>query len=194
MNDTGTDAPVTDRPMDRAQRMGLPPDYGDEQKVLAVRPALFRAKPFSTAGLLLLPLAVLAGMYFGGVNLSQTWAWATLVGLLAASILIIGVWYVSHSVAKSLLITNKRTVERRGLLSRSSDEVLHDHVRNINVKQSFIERVFNVGAIGIASAGQSGTEIEMNDLPNPDYIKEVIDAYRDALGSDGPSQRNDDGE
>ena len=45
----GGDGPVIDRaapPSDRPSEMGLPPDFGPEQHVLTVHPALFRARPF----------------------------------------------------------------------------------------------------------------------------------------------------
>jgi hypothetical protein len=55
---------------------------------------------------------------------------------------------------------------------------MHDHVLNIQVKQSFIQRVFGIGSVGISSAGQEGIEIFMKDLPRPDDIKRTIDLYR----------------
>ncbi len=170
-----TDAPA--KPMDRAEAAGLPPDSGPEVEVIRIRPSLWRGHPFSATLLLLLPIAALivlpiAGVVFfplsvaiaGGVALL---CWLTLV-----------IWWLRFSVAQSLWISNKRVVERRGLLSRSINEVLHDHVRNIQVKQTFIQRLFGIGSVGISSAGQDGIEIFMKNLPDPDDIKRTIDLYR----------------
>lgn len=75
-------------------------------------------------------------------------------------------------------VTNKRTILRKGLLSKSTTEVLHDHVRNIQVSQSFWNRMFDVGTLGISSSGQEGIEIVARHIPHPDEVKRTIDLYR----------------
>ena len=57
--------------------------------------------------------------------------------------------------------------------------MLHDNIRNIAVKQSFIDRVFNVGKLEIFSSGQSGVEITMKDVKDPHGVRETIDKYRE---------------
>ena len=57
---------------------------------------------------------------------------------------------------------------------------IYRNVRNIQVRQSFLQRMFNVGWIGISSAGQSGVEIEVNGIPDPERVKEIIDEHRNA--------------
>jgi len=75
-------------------------------------------------------------------------------------------------------ITNKRTIMRQGLFSKSTTEVLHDHVRNIQISQSFLNRIFDVGDIGISSSGQEGIEIQAFAIPHPNEVKKTIDHYR----------------
>jgi phage FluMu protein Com len=75
-------------------------------------------------------------------------------------------------------VTNKRTVLRQGLLSKRTTEVLHDHVRNIQVSQSFVNRMFDVGTLGISSSGQEGIEIVARNIPHPEEVKRTIDLYR----------------
>lgn len=77
-----------------------------------------------------------------------------------------------------IYITNKRTVLKHGFFSRNTTEVLHDHVLNIQIKQTFTNRIFKVGTIGISSAGQETVEIVEDCVPNPEKIKEIIDLYR----------------
>jgi hypothetical protein len=52
-------------------------------------------------------------------------------------------------------------------------------VRNIEIDQSVFQRMFGVGSIGIASAGQSGIEIQFAGVRDPDGVKALIDRYRD---------------
>ncbi len=85
-------------------------------------------------------------------------------------------WF-SH-LGERIYVTNKRTIWRRGFFSKHLSEVLHDHVRNIQVEQSFLNRIFNVGDIGISSAGQDGIEIRAAHIPRPMDVKKTIDHYR----------------
>jgi len=169
----------------RLLAMGLPPDSGVEQRVLVVRPSIWRGSPFRSFALLLLPIGgpialyLLLGQLGEGVQSGRgkaTW-WAFLI-VAALSWGWLGIWWVITALGRSIEITNKRTMERRGIVRRATSEVLHDHVRNIQINQSVMNRIMNVGRIGISSSGQDGIEIEMRDLPKPDRLKEVIDAYR----------------
>ena len=90
-------------------------------------------------------------------------------------------WYVSACLWVKLRISNKRCIRREGIIRRHTSEVLHDHVRNVEIKQSFVQRVFDVGYLGISSSGQDGIEIEILDIPRPNRVKALIDEYRDDL-------------
>ena len=162
---------------DRAQAAGLPPDSGPEQRVAIFRPAMLRARPALFIGFALGTLAGLSMLiYFGLVNSHALGMYSGLV-ILLAGLASIGVWKVK-TLTESLEITNKRSIARYGLLSKATSEVLHDNIRNIQITQTFVERICGVGEIGISSAGQDGLEIDMKNLRNPDKIREMIDLYR----------------
>lgn len=162
---------------DRAAAKGLPPDSGPEQRVAMVRPAMFRASPFVFAGLCL----VASGGIVGGTVLLLTAALAVwgVLALVAgvAALGWLGVWKVK-TLGAGLEITNKRTIEVRGLLSRSTSEVMHDNIRNVRLTQTFWNRLCGVGRIEISSSGQDDLEIRMDGVPRPRRILEIIDAYR----------------
>ena len=186
----GADAPKTDSPgpetrerVDRAAAAGLPSEFGPEVRVLKLRPAMFRARPFSFLGLIVLMAAAGVVALVAAFNEKPMWPadgfWLVvclLVFLAAATTMI--VWYLMK-LSASLEITTKRTTESHGLFSRATSEVLHDNIRNIAVKQSFIDRVFNVGQLEISSSGQSGVEITMKDVKDPHGVREKIDKYRE---------------
>jgi hypothetical protein len=48
----------------------------------------------------------------------------------------------------------------------------------MQVVQTIGQRVFGIGKLSISSAGQSDYEIEIEDIPRPNKVREVIDAYR----------------
>ncbi len=91
-------------------------------------------------------------------------------------ILLLGWWI--QALGTTLTVTNEQTTLRKGILSKHTNDVFHSNVRNIQVRQSALQRIFNVGWLGISSAGQSGLEIEINGIPNPDQVKEIIDQHR----------------
>lgn len=164
---------------DRPTKHGLPPDFGAEQSVLTLRPAFYRAKPVRSLLLVVLPViatAITISVAESGTKMSYG-AWALLISAIVCWVPLTVWWFVATR-GRGLEITNKRTIERRGLLSKSTDEVLHDHVRNVKVDQTFYHRVVRIGQIGIASSGSDQTEIIMEDLPNPNRVREIIDLYR----------------
>ena len=125
-----------------------------EETLLEINPAMFRNHPF-------------------GFILSVILVAAAGVGLV-----ILGIWWLNTKAA-TLTVTNKRTIQRTGLISKKTTEVLHRDVRNIEIDQSISQRMFGVGSIGIASAGQSGIEIQFAGVRDPDGVKALIDRYRE---------------
>ncbi|MCI0547660.1 MAG: PH domain-containing protein [Candidatus Rokubacteria bacterium] len=163
----------------RPEARGLPPDSGPEQPICEVHPAMFRAHPFRGLALVALVAggAILSIWSLASENLWRGWAWVGLVSVVGG----LGwwvAWLVSAHYWVKLSISNKRTVRQEGIIRRHTSEVLHDHVRNVEIRQSFFQRVMNVGYLGISSSGQEGIEIEVSDLPRPYRLKALIDQYR----------------
>ena len=77
-----------------------------------------------------------------------------------------------------LTITSERTRLRKGILSKSITEVWHQDVRNVQLNQTFFQRLLGVGSLGISSAGQAGLEISVSGIPNPEQVKDLIDQHR----------------
>jgi uncharacterized membrane protein YdbT with pleckstrin-like domain len=95
------------------------------------------------------------------------------VGLVA-----LATWWL-FTKASTLTITDKRTIQRRGLISKYTTEVMHRDVRNIQVSQSIFQRIFGVGNVGISSSGQGGVEIQFSGMQDPEAVKALIDRHRD---------------
>ena len=124
-----------------------------ETELYRSHPAMFRTHPF---GFILSLLLILAA----GVGL-----------------IILLVWWL-RTRGLTLIVTDRRTILEKGLLSRSSNEVLHEHIRNIVVEQTLFERIFKTGKIGISSAAQADMEIEAAGIPDPNMVKRLIDRHR----------------
>ena len=124
----------------------------DEQILYESHPAMFRSNPI----LFILCLVL------------------CLVGV---GLLLLLCWKLACA-GTTLTVTDKRVILRKGLLSKYVNEVMNSDVRNIQVSQSFLQRLFGVGKIGISTAAQSGIEIEVLGIPDPDHVREIIDAHR----------------
>lgn len=129
-----------------------PDTVKDEKTVYVANPSMFRNSPFWFAVTVLLSLV--------GVGIPILIVW----------------WVRCRSV--ELTVTDKRSRLHRGWLSRSITEVWHRDVRNVQLHQTPMQRVFNTGRIGISSAGQDGLEIDVSGLHSPDQIKGIIDEHR----------------
>jgi len=165
---------------DRAAARGLPPDSGPEVRVMRARPSLLRSRPFTSLVLGLGPLALALGVGAAMNANNADWQrfWYLFVGAPVLGWIILGGWALLKGHSQCLIVTNKRTIHRTGLFSRSTSEVMHDHVRNVEINQSFLDRVFRVGHVGLSSAGQFDIEIAIDDIPNPGALREIIDLYR----------------
>lgn len=91
-------------------------------------------------------------------------------------VLLLGWWI--QTLGTTLTVTNEQTTLRKGILSKETTDVFHSNVRNIQVRQTALQRIMNVGQIGISSAGQAGVEIEVAGIPDPDRVKQIIDDHR----------------
>jgi membrane protein YdbS with pleckstrin-like domain len=151
-----------------------------EQALMTIRPAMFRAHPFKYSGLLILFLAGLA-LVIGGLT---AWIAGGFFVIIPGAILMIVIavvflrWWIRAHLWLKVVVTNKRTVRHEGIVRRHTTEVLHNHVRSVDIRQSFLDRLLNVGSIGIDSAGQDEIEIKIDDIPGPYRVKEIVDRHR----------------
>ena len=159
-----------------------------EVTLLKVHPVLFRAHLPGTSFVSALCVAAIYGLwlaftkndttsdstFLGSTTLgSINWLlWLSIAALIAVSVLVFS-WFVK-SVSTTLTLTDRRTILRKGLISRESSEVQHDDVRNIQIDQSFLQRLLHIGDLGISSSGQDGLEIVIKRLPNPSRIVKII--------------------
>jgi membrane protein YdbS with pleckstrin-like domain len=99
--------------------------------------------------------------------------------LFGIGLLIFLIWWI-RSLSTTLTVTSKRTTLRKGLLSKSTSEVYHKDVKNVQVDQSALQRLFDIGTIKISSAGQADFEISVEGIQNPNIVKQIIDECKNA--------------
>ena len=169
--------PEDSKKVDRAEKAGFPSDFGAEVRVQIVRRCWFRSRAIKFALVVLIILLGLIGSIWVPVT-DKSFFWLLLFVPMALGGIGLIIWWWVDRLGASLEITTKRTIMHRGILSKSSSEVVHDNIRNIQVTQSFLQRLMQVGEIGISSSGQDGIEIQINHLKDPDNLRKIIDLYR----------------
>lgn len=87
------------------------------------------------------------------------------------------IWWLKCK-GTTLTVTSDRVRLRKGILSKSITEVWHQDIRNVQLNQTFFQRIFGVGTLGISSAGQNEIEIAVSGMPDPDRVKALIDKHR----------------
>jgi uncharacterized membrane protein YdbT with pleckstrin-like domain len=145
-----------------------------ERVILSARETMGRNNPVKLVFLLALatvPLAIL------NVNPALRENYLLLSACSLLGMLFLLSWWLD-CLGHRLVVTDRRTIFRKGLLSKFTNEVLHNHVRNIQINQSIFQRLLHVGSIGISSSGQAGIEIFIRGVPNPYDVKSIIDQYR----------------
>ena len=123
-------------------------DGGPERTLLTVSPRIFGGNWFMHALMILLSF-VGVGLVFYFIE------WLTQRGT-------------------RLIVSNRRTTLRRGILEKQTNEVRHTDIRNVKITQGFVDRLFSVGTLELSSAGQSDVEIAVKGLPDPQGIAKLI--------------------
>jgi len=144
-----------------------------EKTLLKARPPMFRGQvvitilsAIFTAAAVLLWIAIVGGT-------AGLWALGPAVLLvLFGPVALAREWIrTKHTL---LRITTHRTELRTGWLSQSATEVRHRDVRNIQVRQGFLDRGVHVGDVAISSSGQSGMELTASGFRNPKRIADLV--------------------
>lgn len=149
----------------------------EETTLYQGNPSMFRNHPLWFVGnmlVIVLGLGLTIYLLITGHNYGALTALAIGVG---GGGIAYGCWWLQCKACK-LTVTNDRTTLRRGLLAKNLTEVWHQDVRNVQLDQTFLQRIFDVGRVGISSAGQAEIEISVNGIPDPDRVKELIDEHR----------------
>jgi uncharacterized membrane protein YdbT with pleckstrin-like domain len=125
----------------------------EEQVLYEEHPAMFRNHPF----LFILSVILIAAFGLG--------------------LVILLIWWL-QTLGTKLTVTDERITLRKGILSKYTNEVFHTDIRNVQLDQSFFQRLFDVGTIAISTSGQEGIEISVQGIPHPQNVRDLIDKYR----------------
>lgn len=147
-----------------------------ETVLYEAHPSMFRNHPLWFIGLIVLCLAGFALPFLPIETKGMTKLMEIVIPMLIGLTMFFFWWLKCK--ATTMTVTTERTSCRRGILSKSVTEVWHKDIRNVQLNQTLLQRILNVGKIGISSAGQSEIEISVSGIPHPDKVKRLIDEHR----------------
>lgn len=112
-------------------------------------------------------LASEAGLPGGPVASAANWAVA-----LISPVLLLVVLYRHYEW--DFVIENGVVESRRGIIGRDVQSIRLKDLRNVNVRQSFFQRIFFVGDVEFSSSGGSGIEVVFHGVPSPMEVKTLV--------------------
>lgn len=101
-----------------------------------------------------------------------------LIPVFGIGLIILLFWWLS-TYSRELVITKNRARRRSGILSNQTSELEHRDIKNVQVEQGIIQNLTGCGTVRLSSAGQSGMEIEVNSIEDPEGIRDLIYQQRD---------------
>ena len=82
--------------------------------------------------------------------------------------------YVFWWLAKTLTVTDRRVVWRRGLLGSKERSVPLQQVQDVSVEYTLFGRLLGYGTVRVESAGGPATEIVAPRIPRPGQVRDAI--------------------
>lgn len=76
--------------------------------------------------------------------------------------------FTKYSLSEDRLFINK------GLFTVTTEEILLYRVRDLSVKQTLMQRIFNVGTIIVHSSDKTSPHLEIENIKNAFEVKELI--------------------
>ncbi|QDV35268.1 PH domain-containing protein [Tautonia plasticadhaerens] len=173
--------PIGDDEAGSVIRKGGAPHVGgpidQERSLLVLHPAVFRRRIFQSIGSMLLIVGGLVCAVWGAGVGSATLGFGGLIAAVVGGLDLAYWWFKSLYV--TLTVTNRRSILRKGLFSKATSEVNHDDVRNIQVEQSVVQRLLNIGDLLISSAGQDIVEIRARAIHDPEAVATIVREHQD---------------
>jgi membrane protein YdbS with pleckstrin-like domain len=137
--------------------------------------------------LTLAAVAALAGLVGWNLTGQQVWV-LILAGVVVAVALVMALARWVRLSACQYVLTDRRLLRLRGILSQSSMDSYLDKINNVEHHQTFWGRLFGYGDVEIDTASESGAEV-FPQISHPLAFKRAVDAATAAYHGAASGQR-----
>lgn len=76
--------------------------------------------------------------------------------------------------SSAIVISRERIASRRGILSKATSEIRICDVRNVQLRQTFFQRLLGLGDLGISSAAHCSQEVTIYGIRDPEAVAELV--------------------
>ena len=91
-------------------------------------------------------------------------------GLLISALML---FYLIPNVYVEYSLTNKRAVNKKGVLTTKTEEMKLNQVETVEMSQSFLGKILNYGEIKITGTGSS--DVKFRKVASPFQVKKIIE-------------------
>ncbi len=127
--------------------------------------------------LLLLLVCAATGFAYG--RLPEEWQNLAVLGAAALVIVVGCVAPYFRWLARTVTITNERTILRSGVLVRSRQDIRHARVQEVTVRRGGLQLLFGTGDVLLDSGG--ARPAILRDVSSPKLVAEALDDLLDEL-------------
>ena len=92
--------------------------------------------------------------------------------------------WVKRSAVVLRVYRDRITLEQ-GILSKCERELFIRDIRSVDIDQSFLNRIFNIGDLTISTAASADATNFIAGVPNPQQVRDLIIARRKSTERDG---------
>jgi uncharacterized membrane protein YdbT with pleckstrin-like domain len=78
-------------------------------------------------------------------------------------------------IATTYTITNQRLHIKRGIIARKIQQTRIERVQNVNITQSAIDRVLQVGTVDFDTAGTDDSEFSFVGVAQPEHVMQAVE-------------------
>lgn len=93
---------------------------------------------------------------------------------IAAFVVVLFVGFVKR-VATTYTITNQRLHIRRGIVARKIQQTRIERVQNVNINQSVIDRLLQVGKVDFDTAGTDDSDFTFAGVSQPEEVMQAVE-------------------
>jgi uncharacterized membrane protein YdbT with pleckstrin-like domain len=150
-----------------------------EQIIFQGHPSWRSIVSFYLRGALLIALAA-------GVAALVDSSWA-IVAIVAGIGLVVLVGLVKR-IFTTYTITNRRLHIRRGIVSRHTQETHLHRTQNVNTRQTFFDRLLQVGTVDFDTAGSGDYDFSFVGVSDPDDVVQAVNRAQNEADAQQPER------
>jgi membrane protein YdbS with pleckstrin-like domain len=84
------------------------------------------------------------------------------------------------------VVSSDSIMAEKGFFSRTSSEIRIIDIRNITVKQSFLDRILMIGDVAFSSAAGDRDEVVFSNVSGPDSVKNIVKGIQSGGAGSNP--------